>query len=246
MTTQILVTGAKGRMGITILDCAKQDASLQVVAGIDQGDKIEDYLKKGMAVIDFSHHSVTASFARIAKERGAAMVIGTTGHSDPERKEIEDLSKAIPIVFTPNMSVGVNLLFSLTQTVASVLKKGYDIEIIEKHHRHKKDAPSGTAVQLLKILANSKGKPTIELAKHGREGDTGERTENEIGVHAIRGGDYVGEHTVIFAGKGEVIEVTHKASSREIFARGALEASKWAAKAKPGLYDMLDVLGLKN
>lgn len=244
MSTQIIVTGSKGRMGQTIINLAKKDSSLSIAAGVDQGDKIEDHLKKGMAIIDFSHHTVTPSFAKAATKAGAAIVIGTTGHTEAERKEIIAASKSIPVVFSGNMSVGVNLLFSLTRSVSSILSKGYDIEIIEKHHRHKKDAPSGTAVQLLKICADSKKKTSKEVARHGREGETGERTTDEIGVHAIRGGDYIGEHTVIFASEGDVIELTHKASSRDIFARGALEAAKWAAKAKPGLYDMFDVLGL--
>jgi 4-hydroxy-tetrahydrodipicolinate reductase len=246
MKTRILVTGSKGRMGTTILKCASEDPQIEVSSAIDQGDTIDEHLQSGVVIIDFTIHTATESFLQAALKKGSPMVIGTTGFSQKQKDQIASAARSIPIMMAPNMSIGVNLLFSLTQKVASILENGYDMEIIEKHHRHKKDAPSGTAARLLEILAESKKKPVNEVARHGREGMPGARTRDEIGVHAIRGGDYVGEHTVIFASEGDVIELTHKASSREIFAKGALHAAKWLSNTKPGFYDMFDVLGLRN
>jgi 4-hydroxy-tetrahydrodipicolinate reductase len=245
MPTKIVVTGAKGKMGQTILNCAQNDSEIKVVGSIDVGQPLEAALQPGAVIIDFSHHAATPAFAEIALQAKCPMVIGTTGFTEAEKSSLHKISKTIPMIIAPNMSVGVNLLFNLAQVVTSVLKKDFDIEILEKHHRRKKDSPSGTAARLLEIVAETKGAQVSKVAKHGRVGDVGERTKEEIGVHAIRGGDYVGEHTVIYAGDGEVIEITHKANSREIFAKGALVAAKWLSSAKPGLYDMSDVLGLK-
>jgi 4-hydroxy-tetrahydrodipicolinate reductase len=163
-----------------------------------------------------------------------------------EHQTLIEAAKIIPIVFAPNMSVGVNLTFALAKTATSILKENFDIEIVEKHHRHKKDSPSGTAIRLAEVIAQTKGKELSQIWKHGREGEVGARTRDEIGMHAVRGGDFVGEHTVIYAGDGEVIEITHKASSRDIFAKGALRAAKWVSTVTPGLYSMQDVLGLST
>lgn len=246
MKTRIIITGARGRMGRSVQNCANEDPSFEVVASVDRNESLKAMAQEGSVVIDFSHHTATPEFAEVAAIVGCPMVIGTTGLTVAEKKIVTIASTKIPVVFAPNMSVGVNLLFALARTVTSVLNKGYDIEIIEKHHRKKKDSPSGTAIRLLEIISAEKKLNGEEVVRHGRKGDVGERTESEIGMHAIRGGDYVGEHSVIFASEGDVVEITHKASSREIFARGALRAARWVGQAKPGLYDMGDVLGLSK
>jgi 4-hydroxy-tetrahydrodipicolinate reductase len=246
MSTKIIVTGAKGRMGMSILSCAEGDSKIEVVAAIDRHQRIQNVIRPGLVIIDFSNHEATFSFVQEAVAAGCPMVIGTTGFTEAELKSIKAASKKIPMVMAPNMSVGVNLLFNLTRVATSVLKDGFDVEVIEKHHRKKKDSPSGTAARLVEVVADVQKKEVSKVVRHGRQGDVGERTSDEIGVHAIRGGDFVGEHTVIFAGDGEVIEVTHKAGSRDIFARGALIAAQWVEKASPGIYDMQDVLGLKS
>jgi 4-hydroxy-tetrahydrodipicolinate reductase len=173
------------------------------------------------------------------------LVIGTTGHELAEREQINKAAQKIPLVFSPNYSVGVNTLFWLTRKAAEILGPGFDLEVIEMHHRLKKDSPSGTARHLAEILAEVRKIDYSEAARHGRAGIVGERTNDEIGVHAIRGGDVVGDHTVVYAAHGERLELSHKASSRDTFARGALRAAKWASKQPAGLYDMQDVLGLK-
>jgi len=244
MSTKIVISGSKGRMGQTILECAKGDRQIEVVGMLDIGDFIEEAVKAGAVVIDFSSHSFTPTLAGHAVRKKCPLVIGTTGFTDTERNEIQKASQSIPIMLSPNMSVGVNVLFAMTQRAASVLKEGFDVEIIEKHHRLKVDSPSGTAAKLAELIAQSKGGSLSKLARHGRSGDAGKRTDDEIGIHAVRGGDFVGEHTVLFAGEGETIELVHTANSRTIFARGALRAAQWIAGAKPGFYDMMDVLGL--
>ncbi len=246
MGTKVLVIGSKGRMGQSILDCARQDSEIEIVGAVDKGEPYQKQMKPGVVVIDFTIHTATLLFAKAATKAGCPMVIGTTGFTCGELDEIRNASKAIPVLLSPNMSVGVNLLFTLTQLISSVLKEGFDVEIIEKHHRQKKDSPSGTAVRLAEIVAAAKGLAFLKLAKYGRHGDSEKRTANEIGIHSIRGGDYVGEHTVIFAGEGQVVEVVHRANSRDIFAQGALRAAKWISSARPGLYDMRDVLGLQG
>ena len=176
---------------------------------------------------------------------GKPLVIGTTGHTPEEKETLRQIAQKIPIVWTSNYSTGVNTLFWLARKTAEILGPDFDIEIVEMHHRHKKDAPSGTADTLGRILAEVRGKQYEQIARHGRQGLVGERSCDEIGMHSLRGGDVVGDHTVIFASQGERVELTHKASSRETFANGALRAAQWALTQSPGLYSMQDVLGLK-
>jgi len=244
-TLRILMNGSRGRMGQTIVACAKNDPALAISAEVDAGDDFHAALLDCDAVIDFTHHSVTAPVAAACAENGKLLVIGTTGHSDAEIAEIKNAARKIPVVFAPNFSIGVNALLWLTQKAAEILGSDFDLEVVEMHHRLKKDAPSGTAKRLAEILAEARALTYQKDVRHGREGIVGERTSAEIGMHAIRGGDVVGDHTVIFAAQGERVELSHKASSRETFARGALRAVKWASAQPPGLYDMQDVLGLK-
>jgi len=242
---RLLVNGAKGRMGQAIIACAGQDAEVRIAAQVDVGDDLGAALAGADAVIEFSHHTATAAVAAACAAAGKALVVGTTGHTDGEVARIREASGAIPLVFAPNYSVGVNSLFWLTQKAAEILGPDFDLEVVEMHHRLKKDAPSGTARRLAEILAEARGLQYAGDARHGREGMTGERSATEIGMHALRGGDVVGDHTVIFATQGERVELTHKASSRDTFARGAIRAAKWARGRHPGLYDMQDVLGLR-
>lgn len=245
MSTKIIMVGSQGRMGKAILSIAKGSPAFQVVAEVDKNDSLVDSIIKTDSVIEFSHHSVTSMVAEVCMKNGKPLVIGTTGHSSVAQEVIHRCSKEIPIVFAPNYSIGVNLLFFLTRKAAEILGEDYDQEVVEMHHRHKLDAPSGTGKRLAEILAEVKKKNLEEIAKHGRFGIVGERTASEIGVHALRGGDVVGDHTVHFAAMGERVELTHRASSRDTFASGALRASQWALTQKPGLYSMQDVLGLK-
>jgi len=242
--TRVIIVGAKGRMGQTLLRLAGEDPKLEVIAGIDQGDNVLDVIDRCDALVEFAHHSLSGELSRIAAERGKALVIGTTGHTAEERKAIKAAAQRIPLVFAPNFSVGVNLLFYLTQIAAKTLGENYDQEVVEMHHRQKLDAPSGTARRLGEILAEAAGGNYEELTVHGRHGDVWARPKRVIGMHALRGGDVVGDHTVHFAATGERIELTHRASSRETFASGALRAARWAPSQKPGLYSMQDVLGL--
>lgn len=242
---RLLINGAKGRMGQTLVYCAAEDPELTVSAEIDAGDDFSSALSGCDAVIDFTHAPATAAVAEACAAAGKTLVIGTTGHTDGDRNRISDSSKKIPIVHAPNFSVGVNTLFWLTRKAAEILGPDFDLEILEMHHRLKKDSPSGTARRLAEILAETRGLSYDKDVRHGREGMVGERTKTEIGMHAIRGGDVVGDHTVIFANTGERLELTHKASSRETFAKGALRAAKWASSKPPGLYDMQDVLSLR-
>jgi len=243
--TKVIITGAKGRMGRALVACAPNHAGLEVVGQIDQGDDLAAVIGSGDAVIDFSLHSATPGIADLCSKHGKSLVIGTTGHNDAEKSRITHHASRIPIVWSSNYSTGVNTLFWLTCKAAEILGPGYDLEVIEMHHRLKKDAPSGTADSLARILADVRKVQLAKAARHGREGITGERTAEEIGIHSMRGGDVVGDHTVVFATNGERVELTHKASSRDTFANGALRAAAWVVKQKPGLYDMQDVLGLK-
>ena len=242
---RLLINGAKGRMGQTLIACAAGDPQLAVVAQIDVGDSFATAVPGCDAVIDFSHHSTLELALARCVEHGKTLVIGTTGHSDLQLAGVRHAASSIPIVLAPNYSVGVNTLFWLTRKAAEILGDGFDLEVVEMHHRLKKDAPSGTAKRLAEILAEVRELTYNDDARHGRQGMVGERTNREIGVHAVRGGDVVGDHTVIFAAQGERVELTHKASSRETFARGALRAALWASTRPPGLYDMQDVLGIK-
>jgi len=242
--TRIVIVGSKGRMGEALLRLAGHDFNFGLVVGIDKGDNVLDVIDHTDVLIEFAHHSLSATLAETAAAHGKALVIGTTGHTAPEREAIQAASARIPIVFAPNFSVGVNLLFYLTQIAAGVLAENFDQEVVEMHHRQKLDAPSGTARRLAEILAESSGGGYEELTRHGRHGDVGARPPRVIGMHALRGGDVVGDHTVHFAAIGERIELTHRASSRDTFASGALRAARWVCAQKPGLYSMQDVLGL--
>lgn len=244
-TTKIIITGAKGRMGIALQNCAKNIAGLEVVGLIDQGDDLSTIIEKCDAVIDFSFHNATAGVAELCVKHKKALVIGTTGHNEEDKQRITACKASIPIVWASNYSTGVNTLFWLTRKAAEILGPSFDLEVVEMHHRLKKDAPSGTATTLLEILGDVRKVQLEEELRHGRKGIVGERTSSEIGIHAVRGGDVVGDHTVIFAANGERVELTHKASSRDTFANGALRASQWVVGKAPGIYSMQDVLGLK-
>jgi 4-hydroxy-tetrahydrodipicolinate reductase len=243
--TKIIITGSRGRMGQALIACVKAFRDLEVVANVDQGDDLSTVISKADAVIDFSLHSATPGVVELCAKNKKAVVIGTTGHSDVEKKAITSHQQSIPMVWASNFSTGVNTLFWLTRKAAEILGPGFDLEVVEMHHRMKKDAPSGTAKTLAEILAEVRKLQLDQAARHGRTGIVGERTSSEIGIHSIRGGDVVGDHTVIFANAGERLELTHKASSRDTFANGALRAALWLVKQKPGIYDMQDVLGLK-
>jgi 4-hydroxy-tetrahydrodipicolinate reductase len=243
--TRVIITGAKGRMGQALASCAKQFRNLEVVAAIDRGDDLPVAIVQCDALIDFSSHTSTADIVSLCARHKKAVVIGTTGHSEDEKNSILKFKTKIPIIWASNFSTGVNTLFWLTRKAAEFLGTDFDLEIVEMHHRLKKDAPSGTAKSLAEILADVRKLQLEKSARHGRVGVAGERTAAEIGIHSVRGGDVVGDHTVIFANTGERLELTHKASSRDTFANGALRAALWVVKQKPGLYDMQDALGLK-
>lgn len=242
--TRLIINGAKGRMGQALLSGASRDPELKVTGAVDQGDDLSSVIPLGDAVIEFSFHEVTPAVARLCAQHQRALVIGTTGHSEAEKASIRETATQIPIVWASNYSTGVNTLFWLTRKAAEILGPSFDLEVVEMHHRLKKDAPSGTATTLLEILADVRQLQLAEALRHGRQGITGERTAGEIGIHALRGGDVVGDHTVIFAANGERVELTHKASSRDTFALGALRAAKWVVGRPPGIYSMQDVLGL--
>jgi 4-hydroxy-tetrahydrodipicolinate reductase len=243
--TRIIINGAKGRMGQTLIACAGRNPELRIVGQFDLGDDLQSRVEETDAVIDFSVHEATAGIASVCAAHGKSLVIGTTGHSEAETSQIARCQSVIPIVWSANYSTGVNALFWLARKAAEILGPGFDIEVVEMHHRAKRDAPSGTAATLGRILAEVRKLPGDQSLRHGRRGITGEREAAEIGMHSLRGGDVVGDHTVIFAANGERLELTHKASSRETFAHGALRAAQWAVQQKPGRYDMLDVLALK-
>ena len=223
---RVLLIGAAGRMGKTIVDLARTDREIDIVAQCDLGDSIESAMQDCDVAIDFSHADAITEICRAALHCNKPLVIGTTGHSQAQRQTIQDTARSLPIVFASNFSIGVNVLFWLTRKAAERFGDDFSAEIVEAHHKTKRDAPSGTA----KTLA--------ELLKAARQ------TENEIPIQSIREGDVVGEHTVIFSGPEERLELTHRAASREIFARGALRAAKWIVERPPGLFSMQDVLGL--
>jgi len=243
--TKIIITGSKGRMGRALIACAPNFREIEIVGQVDQGDDLGAIIAQGDVVVDFSSHTATPGVADLCAKHKKALVIGTTGHTDTDTFEIRLKQAQIPIVWTSNFSTGVNTLFWLTRKAAEILGPDFDLEIIEMHHRLKKDAPSGTAKTLAQILADVRKLHLDKAARHGRAGIVGERTPVEIGIHSVRGGDVVGDHTVIFANTGERLELTHKASSRDTFANGALRAALWVVKQKPGVYNMQDVLGLK-
>jgi 4-hydroxy-tetrahydrodipicolinate reductase len=243
MPLSILINGAKGRMGHAVADAAKE-MNVSVGAAVDAGDNLAAALARCDVVVDFSSHAATRAMLEAAVAQKKPVVLGTTGHAADEKKELLALAAKVPCVWAGNFSVGVNLLFALTRRAAAVLGSDYDAEVVEMHHRFKKDAPSGTAARLLEIILEER-KLGAEALRHGRKGITGERQPTEVGIHALRGGDVVGDHTVMFAALGERLELTHKASDRSIFARGAVRAAQWVVNQPPGVYDMQDVLGLK-
>lgn len=264
---KLAVAGAAGRAGKTILQLAAKDKAFRITGGIEQRghallgsdigllagggllgvtiqQDVESVLRKADVLIDFSHFTALPANLDACVKTQTALVVGTTGLSNSILEKVAAASKKVPIVQSPNMSVGVNLLFRLAALAGSMLDESYDLEISEVHHRMKKDAPSGTALKLLEILAEARGRNLKNDVIYGREGETGVRPKGKIGVFALRGGDVVGEHTVSFFGDGERIELVHKASSREAFAKGALLAAKFLAKKRHGLYHMGQVLGM--
>ena len=242
----ITVTGRNGRMGQSVLAAIAAEAKAEAHSTHDIGEDLATALDGSDVVIDFTLPTLTDELIKNAVAKNTALVIGTTGHSDEQRASILEAAKTIPIVHASNFSTGVNILFHLTRKAAAILgNDAFDIEVTERHHRHKIDAPSGTARTLLEILNEETNTSYEDDITHGRVGDAGPRPSKEIGMHTLRGGDVVGDHTVMFAAEGERFELTHKASSRMTFASGAVRAALWLSDKKPGLYDMQDVLGLK-
>jgi len=264
---QIAIAGSSGRMGRALIEAVAQstdfrlkaalevpgnpqlgkDAAEQIGAasGVRISSDIEASLEGCDVLVDFTRPEGTLAHVEACRRLGVRMVIGTTGFRPEQKQAIADAAKSIAIVMAPNMSVGVNLTFKLAEIAARVLNEGYDIEIIEAHHRHKVDAPSGTALRLGEVIAAATGRDLAKDAIYGREGVTGERKASTIGFATVRGGDIVGDHTALFAGTGERVEITHKAASRATFALGALRAARFLAGRNAGLFDMQDVLGLK-
>ena len=243
MPLRIALIGAGGRMGQAII-AATTEAGAVIAASLRRDDDLAAGIEQADVIIDFSSHKISAEVVKLAAALKKPLVMGTTGHPAEEKKHLLAEAAKVPTVWSGNYSVGVNLLFALTQRAASVLGADYDAEVVEMHHRFKKDAPSGTAARLLEIIREERKLDSSAL-RHGREGITGARTSEEVGIHSLRGGDVVGDHTVIFAALGERLELTHKASDRGIFARGAVRAAQWVVGKTPGVYDMQDVLGLK-
>ena len=266
---RIAVPGAAGKMGRMILKVISETPSTELVAAVERpgsellgqdaglvaglGElgvairaELDDALVNAEVIIDFTAPAATAWTVSRAAEREVGVVIGTTGLGEAEKRAVWQASERIPIVLSANMSLGVNVLFGLLAQAARALGDDYDVEIVELHHRQKKDAPSGTALAMASVVAEALERDLSKVARYGREGQVGARTAEEIGVLAVRGGDIVGEHTAYFCGLGERLEITHRASSRETFARGAVRAAAWLRDRDPGLYDMQDVLGLRK
>jgi len=264
---QVAIAGSSGRMGRTLLELVFQAPDLRLHAALERHDspflgrdagelvgtpcgvKITDRPEQALAgadvLIDFTRPEATLAYLAQCRHLGTKMVIGTTGLSPEQKARVAEAAADIGVVFAPNMSVGVNVVLKLLETAARVLQEGYDIEIIEAHHRHKVDAPSGTALRMGEVIAHTLGRNLAEVAVYGREGVTGERQASTIGFATVRGGDIVGDHTALFAGIGERVEITHKAASRATFAQGALRAARFLAREQRGLFDMQDVLGLR-
>jgi 4-hydroxy-tetrahydrodipicolinate reductase len=264
----VVVLGAKGRMGQMVLQaCARllrlPNPPLEVIGAVESAtspylgkptgvdgidvtvtDQVEPLLSESSVIIDFSAPKASLAALAAAQRMGAAMVICTTGFSAEDKKIIQDAAKKIPLVMAPNMSIGVTLMFRVAEMVAKVLGPDFDVEIVEAHHNQKKDAPSGTALGFAEAVARGHQVSLSEKANYGREGMTGARPKGEIGIHAVRGGDIVGDHTVLFAGDGERIELKHMAHSRQTFAQGALKAALFLKGKAPGIYNMFDVLGI--
>jgi 4-hydroxy-tetrahydrodipicolinate reductase len=267
MSARVVIAGSAGRMGRALLEAVATAPDLHLhaalerpgsphvgrdageLAGTASGVAVSDDLDKSLAgaavLIDFTRPEASLAYLAACRRLGVAMVIGTTGFDAAGREAIVAAARDIPIVFAPNMSVGVNLVFKLLDLASRVLSEGYDIEIIEAHHRHKVDAPSGTALRMGEVIASALGRDLRECAVYGREGVTGERQPSTIGFATVRGGDIVGDHTALFATVGERVEISHKASSRMTFALGALRAARFLAGKPNGLFDMQDVLGLR-
>ena len=242
--TRIAINGSKGKMGEALFEAINSTSQSEFGAGFDKGDSLIDSISNFEVLIDFSRPEASLSALSVCQSSGKAMVIGTTGFADSELELIEQASKEIPIVFAPNMSVGVNLTLKILETSAKVIGPDSSIEIIEAHHRYKVDSPSGTALKMGEVVANALGRNLSECAVYGREGIEEPRDMNTIGFSSIRGGDVVGEHTVAFFMDGERVEITHKASSRMIYANGAVRAANWLSDKPSGLYSMQDVLEL--
>ncbi len=242
---KVAVAGSSGRMGKMLIDAINASSDCELAGQLDIGIDIHAELQNADYLIDFTRPEGTLAHIKVCQELGVKMVIGTTGFSDAEKAEIAAASKDIAIMMAPNMSVGVNVTLKLLEMAAKAMSTGYDIEIIETHHRHKVDAPSGTALKMGEVIAGALGRDLKGHAVFAREGITGARDPQAIGFSAIRGGDIVGDHTVMFAGIGERIEITHKSSNREGYALGALRAVRYLATQKTGMSDMFDVLGLK-
>lgn len=266
---KVVVTGAAGRMGTQIVRLVRaskelalhgaveragspaigQDAAVLAnlpAAGLAVVDALEKALPGADVVIDFTSHEASAAHAEACAAKGVALVIGSTGFTPEAKARVAAAAKKIPVVLSPNMSVGVNVVFELVRQAASVLGEDYDVEVVEIHHKHKRDAPSGTAVKLGEVAALALGRAPADALAYTRHGILGERPPWQIGVQTLRGGDVVGEHTVYFCGEGERVEITHRATSREQFARGAVRAAAWLAGKPAGSYDMADVLGLRR
>ena len=257
---KVAIAGAGGKMGRALTEAVQADGSFtlaaaldapasaafgSVVGGVRVGSDIKAALSAADLLIDFTRPEGTLAHLDACVAAGKSMVIGTTGFSAGQLARISDAAQRIPIVVSPNFAVGVNVVFRLAETAAKILGDAYDVEIIEAHHRHKVDAPSGTALMLGKLVAGALQWNLDEVASHGRQGDVGARPAKEIGFHAIRGGDIVGEHTVVFAGTGERVEIAVRSQSRMTYAQGALRAARFLQGRKSGLYDMHDVLGLR-
>ena len=242
--TKIAITGSNGRMGRALIRAVKINPNVSQGPMLNRGDDINLVLKDFDVLIDFTRPEATLNALSICQNAGKAMVIGTTGFSDEALKIIDQASSDIPIVFAPNMSVGVNLTLKLLETTAKVIGTDSNIEIVEAHHRHKVDAPSGTALKMGEVIANALGRDLSECAVYGREGTEQPRDKQTIGFSSIRGGDVVGEHSVTFFMEGERVEITHKASSRMTYANGAIKACQWLTNKANGLYSMQDVLDL--
>ena len=242
--TRIAINGSKGKMGLALIEAINSSSKSDFAAGFDKGDSLIDSINDFEVLIDFSRPEASLNALSVCMDSGKSIVIGTTGFTDSGLKLIEQASKDIPIVFAPNMSVGVNLTLKILETSAKVIGPDSSIEIIEAHHRYKVDSPSGTALKMGEVVANALGRDLSKCAIYGREGIEEPRDLNTIGFSSIRGGDVVGEHTVAFFMDGERVEITHKASSRSIYANGAVRAANWLAGKPSGLYSMQDVLEL--
>jgi len=256
---KVAIAGAGGRMGRVLIDAVLADRELELAAALDAAGSPAlgqpagsltigsdlGALAGADVLIDFTRPEGTLAHLEACRLHGKPMVIGTTGFSAAQTQRIAEGARRLPIVLSPNFAIGVNVVFRLAQSAAAALGDAYDVEIVEAHHRHKVDAPSGTALKLGELVAGALGRDLGKVATHGRSGDIGARPARAIGFHAIRGGDIVGEHTVIFAGTGERVEIAVRSHSRQTYAAGALRAAKWLRGRAPGLYDMFDVLGLK-